>query len=133
VNGIFLVCIAVAIVLEGVERLWEPPEINSENLLLVAILGFLVNMVGLVFFHDHHGHGHSHSHGGTGSCDHHKSENMQGSWGPWGTAFVAGSQRRHLPSIARLLFTPSSLLLLLLLLLLLPWQQASSCTYLRTH
>ncbi len=35
VNAIFLICIAVAIVLEGVERLWEPPEINSENLLLV--------------------------------------------------------------------------------------------------
>ena len=39
VNGIFLVCIAIAIVLEGVERLWEPPEINSENLLLVRSVG----------------------------------------------------------------------------------------------
>ncbi len=36
-NAIFLICIAVAIVLEGVERLWEPPEINSENLLLVRM------------------------------------------------------------------------------------------------
>jgi zinc transporter 1 len=41
-------------------------------------MGFVVNMIGLFFFHDHGGHNHGgHSHGG-GSCDHHKSENMQG-------------------------------------------------------
>lgn len=73
VNAIFLICIALAIVLEGIERLWEPPEINSDNLLLVAVLGFGVNMVGLFFFHDSHG-GHSHADHGHS----HSSENMQG-------------------------------------------------------
>jgi Cation efflux family len=36
VNAVFLICIALAIVLEGVERLFEPPEINSDNLLMVS-------------------------------------------------------------------------------------------------
>jgi Co/Zn/Cd efflux system component len=36
VNAVFLICIALAIVLEGVERLFAPPEINSDNLLLVG-------------------------------------------------------------------------------------------------
>ncbi len=74
VNAIFLICIALAIVLEGVERLWEPPEINSDNLLLVAVLGFVVNMVGLFFFHDHAHGGHGHEDG----CHGHSNENMQG-------------------------------------------------------
>eukprot|EP00850_Spirogloea_muscicola_P000973 SM000003S11218 [mRNA] locus=s3:1673326:1679568:+ [translate_table: standard] len=47
----------------------DPPEISADNLLVVSIGGLLVNVVGLVFFHEahHHAHGaescsHSHSH-----------------------------------------------------------------------
>lgn len=34
------------------QRIFEPPEILSDNLVLVSVLGLLVNMVGLVFFHE---------------------------------------------------------------------------------
>merc|ERR1719427_648257 len=59
----------------AVERLVEPPEVKHERLLVVSILGFFVNLVGIYFFHEHHGGGHhncSHSHDhGHHSHDHH--------------------------------------------------------------
>ncbi|EFA78612.1 putative zinc transporter [Heterostelium album PN500] len=71
VNGIFLIFIAITILMESIERLMEPPEINTDKLLLVSVLGFLVNMVGVFSFHGDHGHshgggggGHSHGHHG---------------------------------------------------------------------
>ena len=92
VNAVFLVFVGVSVVAEALERLWEPPEIHGEHLLTVSVLGLLVNIVGLVFFHDvahAHGHGgggggegggeacdgdhHGHSHGGGGG-----NENMYG-------------------------------------------------------
>ncbi|KPJ10086.1 Zinc transporter 7 [Papilio machaon] len=62
VNGLFLLFIAFFIMSEAVERAIEPPEVKHERLLLVSVLGFLVNLVGIYAFH--HGHGHGHSHGG---------------------------------------------------------------------
>jgi Co/Zn/Cd efflux system component len=35
---------------QAVERLVEPPEVKHERLLVVSILGFLVNMVGIFVF-----------------------------------------------------------------------------------
>merc|ERR1712203_1101908 len=71
INGLFLLFISFFIFSEAVERLVEPPEVKHERLLLVSILGFLVNLVGIfVFQHGGHGHnhshdeGHGHSHGG---------------------------------------------------------------------
>ena len=53
-------------VFESIERFIEPKEIDSENLILVSFLGLVVNIIGLVFAHDHgdhdHDHGHDHSH-----------------------------------------------------------------------
>ncbi|XP_050665649.1 zinc transporter 7 [Leptidea sinapis] len=69
VNGLFLLFIAFFIMSEAVERAIEPPEVKHERLLLVSILGFLVNLVGIYAFHHGHGHGHGghgHSHGGHG-------------------------------------------------------------------
>ena len=80
VNAIFLVFVAVSVVFEALERLWEPPAIHGEHLLPVAVMGLGVNIIGLVFFaeaggHGHsHGGGHGHSHGGGGATN----ENMQG-------------------------------------------------------
>jgi len=65
VNGLFLLFIAFFILSEAVERLVEPPEVKHERLLVVSILGFLVNMVGIFAF-QHGGGGHGHSHGGGG-------------------------------------------------------------------
>ena len=72
-----------SIVLESVERLYDPPHIEHQSrLLLISVLGFMVNMVmipttvcqliglqvGIYFFHEFHAHPDhsacSHSHGG---------------------------------------------------------------------
>ena len=51
------------IVLEAIQRFFEPQEITQPKLILiVGICGLLSNGVGLVLFHEH---GHSHSHGGS--------------------------------------------------------------------
>ena len=74
INSVFLFFIAVYIVFESIERFIEPKEIDSENLILVSFLGLVVNIIGLVFAHDHgdhdHDHGHDHSH-------HHSNEHCQ--------------------------------------------------------
>ena len=70
VNGVFLLFIGYFILVESIERLFTPPVIRGESLVIVSALGLCVNLVGLVFFHDFsHGHGgggggHGHSHGG---------------------------------------------------------------------
>ncbi|KAG0565255.1 hypothetical protein KC19_8G176700 [Ceratodon purpureus] len=64
-NAVFLILVASLIVLESLERILDPPEITTESLLAVSIMGFLVNVVGLTFFHEHHHHHHS-----GGSCGH---------------------------------------------------------------
>merc|ERR1712203_168773 len=71
INGLFLLFISFFIFSEAVERLVEPPEVKHERLLVVSVLGFLVNMVGIFVFqhggagHNHsHDEGHGHSHGG---------------------------------------------------------------------
>ncbi|KAF2195352.1 hypothetical protein K469DRAFT_615891 [Zopfia rhizophila CBS 207.26] len=75
-NGIFLMLVSVEIVFDAFERLWEGHELQRLNeLLIVSVLGFLVNIVGLTAFgHAHHGH--SHDHGEGEHC--HDNENMQG-------------------------------------------------------
>ncbi|KAF9922089.1 putative zinc transporter msc2 [Linnemannia zychae] len=65
-NGIFLSLISIFIVIEAIERLVHPPEMNTHRLLLVSFLGFVVNMIGIFAFnhgHAHHGHSHGHDHG----------------------------------------------------------------------
>lgn len=73
INGLFLLFISFFIFFEAVERLAEPPEVKHERLLVVSILGFFVNLIGIYCFqhggagHGHsHDHGHGHSHGGHG-------------------------------------------------------------------
>jgi cation diffusion facilitator family transporter len=92
VNAVFLVFIGVSVVVEGISRLWQPPDIHTEHLLPISVAGLGVNIIGLIFFHDvahAHGHGgggdeggghggdcdghHGHSHGGGGA-----NENMMG-------------------------------------------------------
>ena len=53
INGIFLVFVGFSVFVESIERIMEPPEINSEQLILVSVLGLLINVLGLCFFHDH--------------------------------------------------------------------------------
>ena len=62
INSVFLFFIAVYIVFESIERFIEPKDIDSENLILVSFLGLVVNIIGLVFAHDHGDHDHNHEH-----------------------------------------------------------------------
>ncbi|SSD58303.1 uncharacterized protein SCODWIG_00064 [Saccharomycodes ludwigii] len=58
-NGVLLVGIVSAILVEAVERIFNRPvDIRDTNeLLIVSILGLFVNLVGLVAFDHHHGSG----------------------------------------------------------------------------
>jgi len=56
-NGLFLLLISVFIVFEAVQRLMDPPEMNTNQLLTVSSLGLAVNLVGLVATGGHHHHG----------------------------------------------------------------------------
>merc|ERR1712117_950817 len=69
INGLFLLFISFFIFSEAVERLVEPPEVKHERLLVVSVLGFIVNLVGIFIF-QHGGAGHGHSHGGGGGHGH---------------------------------------------------------------
>uniref|UniRef100_A0A6N2N3V8 Cation efflux protein transmembrane domain-containing protein n=1 Tax=Salix viminalis TaxID=40686 RepID=A0A6N2N3V8_SALVM len=66
VNAVLLVLVGALIVLESFERILDPQEISTNSLLTVSIGGLVVNLVGLVFFHEEH----HHAHGGAGSCAH---------------------------------------------------------------
>ncbi|KAF9279110.1 putative zinc transporter msc2 [Mortierella alpina] len=75
-NGIFLSLISIFIVIEAIERLVHPPEMNTHRLLLVSFMGFVVNMVGIFAFN--HGHAHGHSHGHSHGHDHHGHDHGHG-------------------------------------------------------
>lgn len=60
-NGVFLILISIFIVFEAIQRLLDPPEMNTNQLLVVSFIGLLVNLVGM-FATGHHHHGHSHGH-----------------------------------------------------------------------
>lgn len=64
VNAVFLVLVGALIVLESIERILDPQEISTNSLLAVSIGGFVVNVIGLIFFHEEHHHAHG------GSCSH---------------------------------------------------------------
>jgi Co/Zn/Cd efflux system component len=52
-NGVFLIYLAFNVFFESIERIYEPEPITGTKLLLIAVLGLMVNLVGLKFFHQH--------------------------------------------------------------------------------
>jgi len=65
-NALFLMFVAFFIFSEAVERAFHPPHVEHERLLVISILGFLVNLIGIfVFGHGHGDEGHGHSHAGS--------------------------------------------------------------------
>ena len=69
INAMVLLFVSFFIMAEAVERALEPPEVRHERLLLVSVLGFIVNLIGIFVF-QHGGAGHGHSHGGGDSHSH---------------------------------------------------------------
>lgn len=77
INGLFLVVISLFVFIEGVTRLFEPPEIKSGKLIYVSIAGLCVNLFGIVVF----GHAHSHGGGMGGGDDHNHHGHSRGGGG----------------------------------------------------
>lgn len=83
-NGVLLIGIVAGIVIEGVERIINPVNLEKTGeLLVVSFLGLVVNVVGIFAFnhgHEHGGHSHAHSHGHSHSHsgDTHDNDNMKG-------------------------------------------------------
>ncbi|KAL1922862.1 uncharacterized protein VTP21DRAFT_9238 [Calcarisporiella thermophila] len=69
-NGVFLILISFSIVFEAIQRLINPPVMNTHRLLLVSTLGLVVNLVGIFAFNHGHAHGHSHGHSHGHGHDH---------------------------------------------------------------
>ncbi|GAA5990177.1 hypothetical protein JCM10908_005859 [Rhodotorula pacifica] len=65
-NGIFLCLISIFIVFEAIQRLVDPPEINTGQLLTVSAVGLAVNLIGMAATGGHHGHSHGGGGGGHG-------------------------------------------------------------------
>jgi len=66
INGVLLLSLSFTIIIQAIQRFFEPIEIKRPVLILiVASVGLLFNIVGLLIFsgHGHHGHSHSHGHG----------------------------------------------------------------------
>ncbi|KAK4687231.1 solute carrier family 30 (zinc transporter), member 5/7, partial [Tremellales sp. Uapishka_1] len=63
-NGCFLILISIFIIFEGIQRVFDPPEMDTHQLLLVSGVGLAINLWGMYATggHHHQGHGHSHDH-----------------------------------------------------------------------
>jgi zinc transporter 5/7 len=77
-NGVLLVFLGIGIFIEGCVRLYNPAEVHTQSSIPVSVGGLLVNLVGVIFFHEAHSHSHSHSHGG-GHCHSHGHSHCGGS------------------------------------------------------
>jgi zinc transporter 1 len=63
INAVFLLALCFTIIIEAIQRFFQPQAIESPKLvLIVGCMGLVSNFVGLVLFNEH---GHSHSHGGS--------------------------------------------------------------------
>lgn len=76
VNAVFLLALCFSIVVEAIQRIFEPRELKDPNLILiVGSIGLVMNLVGLCIFRDH---GHSHSHGHSHGQSHHHAHGDRG-------------------------------------------------------
>eukprot|EP00158_Paraphelidium_tribonemae_P004755 Partr_v1_DN26953_c0_g1_i1_m6647 putative solute carrier family 30 (zinc transporter), member 1 len=65
INGVFLLALCFTIIVEALQRFFEPVDIERPVVVLaVGGAGLVVNILGLFLFHEHgHSHGGGHSHG----------------------------------------------------------------------
>ncbi|KAK8861656.1 hypothetical protein IAR55_002479 [Kwoniella newhampshirensis] len=61
-NGCFLILISIFIIFEAIQRVIDPPEMETHQLLLVSGIGLAINLWGMYATGGHHHHGHSHGH-----------------------------------------------------------------------
>lgn len=75
INGASLFIISIGIWIEAVKRFQNPVEIQSTEMLIIAVIGLVVNVIVAFILggHDHeHGHGHDHDHKHDHEHDHEK-------------------------------------------------------------
>jgi cobalt-zinc-cadmium efflux system protein len=75
VNSVVLVLLSVYILYEGFRRIFEPPEIQSFPMIIVAAIGLTVNFIGMRLLSSSEeggGGGHSHAHDGNNKNEHRK-------------------------------------------------------------
>lgn len=74
-SAILLMGVAVLMVVQSVERLFDPSPIHYEQAIAIAIVGLAVNLLCAWWLRDHHAHGHDHHddhhHGHGHHHDHH--------------------------------------------------------------
>ncbi|EIW66425.1 hypothetical protein TREMEDRAFT_74701 [Tremella mesenterica DSM 1558] len=60
----FLILVSLSIIFEGIQRIFNPPTMDTRKLLLVSSIGLAINLWGMwaTGGHHHHGHGHGHEH-----------------------------------------------------------------------
>jgi cation diffusion facilitator family transporter len=74
-SAIFLGLVGLFMIYASVERIVHPLSIQYNQALLVAVLGFIVNIV-CAFILNTKDHGHNHSHSGAGHSDHHHEKDL---------------------------------------------------------
>eukprot|EP00824_Muranothrix_gubernata_P007040 TRINITY_DN19037_c0_g1_i2.p1 TRINITY_DN19037_c0_g1~~TRINITY_DN19037_c0_g1_i2.p1 ORF type:complete len:462 (+),score=73.20 TRINITY_DN19037_c0_g1_i2:146-1387(+) len=61
INGTFLLSVCIFVTMEAIPRFFSAPDVKPDGVIIVAALGLLVNLLGVVLFAGaHHHHGHSH-------------------------------------------------------------------------
>jgi cation diffusion facilitator family transporter len=61
-SAIALAAAALGVAIESIERLASPVAVNFKDALLIAAVGFAVNLICALILRDDHSHGHSHGH-----------------------------------------------------------------------
>jgi cobalt-zinc-cadmium efflux system protein len=59
-NSVVLIILSGYILYEGILRIFDPPQIQSAPIIIAAIIGLIVNFIGLRLFSEEKGRGHSH-------------------------------------------------------------------------
>lgn len=72
-NSFFLISVVFYMLVEAIQRIVEPKNINNPlQVLIVGSIGLFINFLGLCLFNGHSHGGHGHSHGHNHSIDKHK-------------------------------------------------------------
>lgn len=72
-SAIALGIVALIMLTESAQRLFNPQEIQFNEAIVVAVIGLIVNFVSMLLLHnDHHDHGHGHGHGHGHQHNHHQ-------------------------------------------------------------
>ncbi len=71
-SSVLLLVVALFMVVESLERLFNPLQIRFNEALLVAVIGLVVNMASVWLLHGGATHTHTHNHNAAGDCEPHE-------------------------------------------------------------